>query len=38
VRREEEKYIFSFILQANVIINTTLAYEVGVLEVYAEPL
>ena len=38
VRRGEEKYIFPFIHQANVIINTALAYEVGILKVYAEPL
>lgn len=38
VRRGEEKYIFPFIHQADVVINTALAYEVGVLKVYAEPL
>ena len=38
VRRGEEKYIFPFIHQANVIINTALSYEVGVLKVYVEPL
>ena len=38
VRRGEEKYIFPYIHQANVIINTALAYEVGVLKVYVEPL
>ena len=38
VRNGEEKYIFPFIHQANVIINTALAYELGVLKVYAEPL
>lgn len=38
VRRGEEKYIFPFIHQADVIINTALAYEVGVLKVYADPL
>ena len=38
VRRGEEKYIFPFIHQADVIINTALAYEAGVLKVYAEPL
>lgn len=38
VRNGEEKYIFPFIHQANIIINTALPYEVGVLKVYAEPL
>ena len=38
VRDGEEKYIFPYIHQANFIINTALAYEMGVLKVYAEPL
>ncbi len=38
VRDGEEKYIFPFIHQADTIINTALAYEVGVLKVYVEPL
>ncbi len=38
VRNGEEKYIFPYIHQANVIVNTALAYEVGVLKVYVEPL
>lgn len=38
VRNGEEKYIFPYIHQANIIINTALPYEVGVLKVYAEPL
>ena len=38
VRRGEEKYIFPFIHQADIIINTALAYEVGVLKVFVEPL
>ncbi len=38
VRNGEEKYIFPFIHQANTIVNTALAYEVGVLKVYVEPL
>ena len=38
VRNGEEKYIFPFIHQANVIINTSLIYEIGVVRVYAEPL
>ena len=38
VRSGEEKYIFPYVYQADMIINTALAYEVGVLKVYAEPL
>lgn len=38
VRNGEEKYIFPYIHQADVIINTALAYEVGVLKVFVEPL
>ena len=38
VRNGEEKYIFPYIHQANSIVNTALAYEVGVLKVYVEPL
>lgn len=38
VRNGEEKYIFPYIHQANVIINTALPYEIGVLKVYVEPL
>lgn len=38
VRRGEEKYIFPFVSQADMVINTALAYEVGVLKVYIEPL
>lgn len=38
VRNGEEKYIFPFTHQADIIINTALPYEVGVLKVYAEPL
>lgn len=38
VRNGEEKYIFPFIHQADVIINTALPYEIGVLKVYADPL
>ena len=38
VRNGEEKFIFPYIHQANIIINTALAYEVGVLKVYVEPL
>ncbi len=38
VRSGEEKYIFPYIHQADVIINTALSYELGVLKIYAEPL
>ena len=38
VRYGEEKYIFPYIHQANIIINTALAYEIGVLKVFVEPL
>lgn len=38
VRSGEEKYIFPYVYQADMIINTALAYEVGVLKVYASPL
>jgi uridine kinase len=38
IRRGEEKYIFPFQDDADVIFNTSLIYEIGVLRVYAEPL
>lgn len=38
VRDGEEKYIFPYIHQANVIINTALPYELNVLKVFVEPL
>lgn len=38
VRRGEQKYIFPFVSQADLVINTALAYEVGVLRVFIEPL
>lgn len=38
VRSGEEKYIFPYVYQADMIINTALAYEIGVLKVYADPL
>ncbi len=38
VRNGEENYIFPYVSQANIIINTALAYELGVLKVYALPL
>lgn len=38
VRLGEEKYIFPYIGKANLIINTSLSYELGVLKVFVEPL
>ena len=38
VRKGEENYIFPYVYQADMIINTALAYEIGVLKVYAIPL
>ena len=38
VRDGEEKYVFKYQDQADVIFNTFLAYELAVLKVYAEPL
>ena len=34
----EEKYVFPFQDEADVIFNTSLIYELGVLKTYAEPL
>ncbi len=38
MRKSEEDYVFPYQRQADVIINTSLAYEIGVLRPYAEPL
>ena len=38
VRNGEEKYIFPYIYQADIIINTAMSYELGVLKTYANPL
>ncbi len=38
VRAGETKYIFPFISEADVVLNTAYIYEVGVLRVYGEPL
>lgn len=38
VREGEEKYIFPFQDDADVIINSALIYEIGILKIYAEPL
>lgn len=38
IRKGEEKYIFPFQDDADVIVNSALAYELGILKTYAEPL
>ncbi len=38
MRKSEETYIYPYQREADIIINTALAYEVGVLKTYAEPL
>lgn len=38
VRNGEENYIFPYVYQADLILNTALSYEPGVLKVYALPL
>ena len=38
VRRGEEKYVFPYQDEANVIFNTFLVYELSVLKTYVEPL
>lgn len=38
VRNGEEKYIFPYLDRADVILNTALVYELGVLKVFAEPI
>ena len=38
VRQGEVKNIFPYIHQADIVLNTSLNYEIGVLEVYAAPL
>ena len=38
VRRGEEKYIFPYTDEADAILNTAYAYEIGVLKVYVEPI
>ncbi len=38
VRNGEEKYIFPYIHQADVVVNTAYVFEVGVLKVFVEPL
>lgn len=38
MRESEEKYVYPYQSEADVIVNTSLAYEIGVLRTYAEPL
>lgn len=38
VRKGEEKYIFPYTDEADVVLNTSYIYEIGVLKVYVEPL
>ena len=38
VREGEEKYVFPYQDNANQIFNSSLAYELGALKIYAEPL
>ena len=38
VRDGEEKYIFPYTNEADVVLNTSYIYEIGVLKVYVEPL
>ena len=38
MRPSEENYIYPYQREADIIINTSLAYEIGVLRTYAEPL
>ena len=38
MRHSEEAYIYPYQREADIVVNTSLAYEVGVLKTYAEPL
>ncbi|MDD2377365.1 MAG: nucleoside kinase [Bacilli bacterium] len=38
IREGEEKHIFPFQNDADIVINTAMLYEIGVLKIYAEPL
>ena len=38
MRKSEENYVYPYQREADVIINTSLAYEIGVIRTYAEPL
>ena len=38
MRNSEESYVYPYQREADVIVNTSLAYEIGVIRTYAEPL
>lgn len=38
IRMGEEKYVFPFQDEADIVINSSLLYEIGILKLYAEPL
>ena len=38
MRKSEESYVYPYQREADIIVNTSLAYEIGVLKTYAEPL
>lgn len=38
MRESEEKYVYPYQKEADIIVNTSLAYEIGVIRTYAEPL
>ncbi|MGM9878079.1 MAG: hypothetical protein ACI33S_05450 [Bacilli bacterium] len=38
MRKSEETYVYPYQRQADIIVNTSLGYEIGVLRAYAEPL
>ena len=38
VRESEDKYIFPYTDEADVVLNTAFVYEIGVLKVFAEPI
>lgn len=38
MRASEENYVYPYQREADIIVNTSLAYEIGVLKTYAEPL
>ena len=38
MRKSEEEYVYPYQRQADIIVNTSLGYEIGVLRLFAEPL
>ena len=38
MRASEEQFVYPYQSEADIIVNTSLAYEIGVLRTYAEPL